>query len=144
MNRHSYIINEIEQKLSSLSINKLSRFELQKAQSYQYPYFYVELQNETIDYPYEDYFYGKVSSQFAIWVGIETSTDGDLRTVFGDLTEEVESVFKGFEIQALENSNYTIDRSMPRITGIYPVSNFNEIEFLYVITGELEYNITWK
>lgn len=145
MSRHSHIITHIEQRLQSItSISILNKFELQKAQAYQYPYCYVELQNEQITYPYEDYYYAKVDGQFSIWVGIETSADGDIRTVFSDLTEKIEYCLRGFEVPYEETSSYELESFSPRITGVYPVSNFNEHEFLYVVTGDYNYNINWK
>lgn len=145
MNRHNYFIQELEALVEELSeLNVLSRFELQKANEYQYPYCYVELQNEILDYPYEDFYNAKGEIDFVLWIGIETSSDGDLRTVYGDLTEKIESKFKGIEFDSLNATYYNIDSCHPRITGLYPVSNFTETRFLYVVTGKILYDISWK
>ncbi len=145
LNRHDYFIGMIESKLSLVTnLNILNSFDVDKIKDYEFPFCYVEIANETLEYPLEDYKDSEGIIDFLIWIGVETTSDGDLRKVNSALTLEIEKVFKNCEFDSLTLSDYILSETNPRITNIMQVQNIEEIKVLYVISGKINYSFSWN
>ena len=143
--RHEYFITELENVISNIdNLNVLTQYDLLKAESYEYPYAYVDLQDETIEFPYEDnQKYQKGIQEFIIWFGLDVDTDGDLRIIYSDFMLQIEKIFNNLELDKLYADDFTLNETQPRITSVYPTSYFGETKYLFSVSGNISYTLFW-
>jgi hypothetical protein len=145
-NRQDYFIEAIETQLGYVdNLNVITKFNYQKWMDYKFPYAFVALSEDDFSHRYENYSQSCTQGvqKFAIWLGIEDYSGGDIRKVFTNINFLVEKAFIDFEIPRLTTNDIQVDPESVLITGNLPVQNFEDTKFLFVVEGEIGYEHNW-
>ena len=144
-NRHEHFIGSIDTELDKISgLEILKIFNLDSWMEYSFPFAHTELSPEIINYRHEDYgseFEG--NQEFVVWVGVDDDNGDDLRNAYGSLVLLIEKAFKKYNIPNLTTSDFKLYIKSTKIKGIYPVLSGGDTKYLFLVNGEIHYELTW-
>ena len=144
-NRHDQFISQLETQIATITeFNVLTQFDANKWDSYLFPYIYVDLGPDKIDYEFENGVDFSGVQSFILIMGLDTSTDGDIRSRFSTINLKVEKIFKNWKIDNLSTSDFNLNIFHTRVLEIEPIRNYGQTKEIYIIYGEIKYLQTWK